>query len=311
MATYTKHDTALVETESVGAGTQIGAFCRLLPGARIGQDCLLAGYVSVGSEIEIGDRVTVREGVHLWGAATIESDVYIGPNTAFSGFPMPGSQKTPGPPRRTTVKRGASLGANSTILPGLTIAENARVCPGAVVTLDVPPHAIVTGNPARIVGYEDVPFLTPTEVKVPESGLEIRGTNVRGVTLHSLPFVEDLRGYLSFAEVGQHLPFTVKRYFVVFDVASKEIRGEHAHRQLEQFLICVNGSCHIIADDGENREEFVLDRPNLGLYVPPMVWSVQYKYSLDGVLLVLASDVYRPEDYIREYAGFKALVQAK
>jgi dTDP-4-dehydrorhamnose 3,5-epimerase-like enzyme len=259
----------------------------------------------------VGDRVTIRSGVHLWKGATVENDVYIGSNATFANFPMPGSVRSPGPPRRTVVKQGASVGANSTIMPGVTIGEHARVSPGAVVTLDVPPHAIVTGNPARIVGYEDVPFLAPTEVKIPESPLEIRPTTVTGVTLHTLPYVEDLRGYLSFGEFGQHLPFLVKRYFVVFDVASKEIRGEHAHRQLEQFLICVSGSCHIIADDGERREEFVLDRPNIGIYVPPMVWSVQYKYSRDGVLLVLASDIYKPEDYIRDYAQFQTLVQAR
>ena len=219
--------------------------------------------------------------------------------------------RLPGAPRRITVKRGAFVGSNSTIMPGVTIGEHAQVSPGAVVTLDVPPHAIVTGNPARIVGYSDVPFVTPKMVKAPEKPLEIRPTSVRGVTLHSLPYVEDLRGYLSFGEFGQHLPFLVKRYFVVFDVANKEIRGEHAHRELEQFLVCVNGTCHIIADDGENREEFILDRPDLGVYIPPMVWSVQYKYSRDGVLMVLASDIYKVEDYIREYSEFKALVKSR
>jgi acetyltransferase-like isoleucine patch superfamily enzyme/dTDP-4-dehydrorhamnose 3,5-epimerase-like enzyme len=308
--TFIKPENTLIQTEWIGKGTQIEAFSSIQAGARIGCDCTLWSFVFVESGVEIGDRVTIRSGVHLWRDTTIEDDVYIGPNATFATFPMPGSVKAPGPPRRTTVKRGASIGANSTIMPGVTIGEHARVSPGAVVTLDVPPHAIVSGNPARITGYEDVPFLAPTQVKAPESALEIRPAGVRGVTLHSLPYVEDLRGYLSFGEFGQHLPFLVKRYFVVFDVASKEIRGEHAHRDLRQFLICVNGSCHIIADDGKNREEFMLDRPNLGLYIPPMVWSVQYKFSRDGVLLVLASDVYKPEDYIRDYAGFKSLVEA-
>jgi acetyltransferase-like isoleucine patch superfamily enzyme len=308
---FIKHENSVVETESVGEGTRIGAFSHVQAGAQIGAGCTLWSFVFVENDVEIGDRVTIRSGVHLWSGTTIEEDTYIGSNATFANHPMPGALKAPGPARRTTVKRGASVGANSTVMPGVTIGDHSRVSPGAVVTLDVPPHAIVAGNPARIVGYEDVPFLAPEQVKVPEEPLEIRRTGVRGVTLHSLPYVEDLRGYLSFGEFGQHLPFLVKRYFVVFDVASKEIRGEHAHRELEQFLICVNGSCHIIADDGKRREEFLLDRPNLGLYVPPMVWSVQYKYSRDGVLLVLASDVYKAEDYIRDYAEFKALVKPR
>ncbi len=93
------------------------------------------------------------------------------------------------------------------------------------------------------------------------------------------------------------------------DVASKEIRGEHAHRSLEQFLVCVNGSCAVMVDDGQKRTEVALNRPNLALYLPPMVWGVQYKFTPDAVLLVLASDIYQAEDYIRSYEEFLKLVQ--
>jgi UDP-2-acetamido-3-amino-2,3-dideoxy-glucuronate N-acetyltransferase len=78
----------------------------------------------------------------------------------------------------------------------------------------------------------------------------------------------------------------VKRYFIVFDVPSMETRGEHAHRECHQFLICVRGSCAVVADDGKNRQEFLLDRPDVGVHLPPMVWGIQYKYSADAVLLV-------------------------
>ncbi len=122
--------------------------------------------------------------------------------------------------------------------------------------------------------------------------------------------IEDLRGNLAVGEAQRHVPFEIRRFFVVFGVEDQKIRGEHAHRRLHQFLICVHGSCHFVADDGENREEYILDRPNLGLYVPPMVWGVQYKYSPDGVLLVLASDYYDPADYIRDYSEFLELVRA-
>ena len=100
------------------------------------------------------------------------------------------------------------------------------------------------------------------------------------------------------------MPFEVKRFFLVFDVTSEQIRGEHAHRTLHQFLVCVHGRCCVVADDGAHRQEFILDSPALGLYLPPMTWAVQYKYTRDAVLLVLASDVYDPAEYIRDYEEF-------
>ena len=189
---------------------------------------------------------------------------------------------------------------------GTVIGNHAVVEPGAVVTRNVPATAIVAGNPARIVRYVDAisaPVNPPPDGAFPR----IVKTGVRGVTLHPLPLIEDLRGNLSFGEAKRHVPFEVKRYFLTFDVTTEEARGEHAHRTLEQFLICVHGRLHIVADDGQAREEFILDRPNLGLYLPPMVWGVQYRFSPGAVLLVLCSDVYEPADYIRDYADFRAL----
>jgi dTDP-4-dehydrorhamnose 3,5-epimerase-like enzyme len=172
-----------------------------------------------------------------------------------------------------------------------------------VVTHDVPANAIVVGNPAKIVGYSGA------QRALPAGSVESGSTDtiVAGVTLHRLPLVEDLRGFLSFGEVRNHVPFEIKRYFMVFRVASEEIRGEHAHRTLHQFLICVHGRCHLVADDGENRQEFVLDSPAIGVHLPPMVWGAQYRYSKDAVLLALASDVYDPADYIRDYSEFLEL----
>ncbi len=135
-------------------------------------------------------------------------------------------------------------------------------------------------------------------------------TSVKGVTLHRLPLVDDVRGMLTFGEFARHVPIEVKRYFLVFGVSSEEIRGEHAHRTLHQFFLCVHGKCHVVADDGVDREEFVLDSPNLAIHLPPMVWGMQYKYSADAVLLVLASDYYDAADYIRDYSEFVALCRA-
>ena len=95
---------------------------------------------------------------------------------------------------------------------------------------------------------------------------------------------------------------------MVFNVPTVEVRGEHAHRELHQFLICLKGQCTVAVDDGHHRDEVVLDRPNVGLHLPPMIWASQYQYSPDAVLLVLASDVYKAEDYIRDYDEYLALV---
>jgi UDP-2-acetamido-3-amino-2,3-dideoxy-glucuronate N-acetyltransferase len=137
-------------------------------------------------------------------------------------------------------------------------------------------------------------------------GYDIVPTAVAGVTLRHLPIVDDIRGLLSFGEIGQHVPFGVKRYFLVYGVSDQEIRGDHAHKTLHQFLICVHGSCQVSADDGTAREEFVLDRPSLGIYLPPMTWGAQYNYSPDAVLLTLGSEHYDAADYIRSYVDFLA-----
>jgi serine acetyltransferase len=275
----------------------------------IGKDCHIGGHTFIENDVRIGDRVTLENGVQVWDGITLEDDVFVGPNATFSNDPFPRSRRHPPQFARTLIRRGASIGANATLLPGLTIGEKAMVEAGAVVTRDVPPLAIVAGNPARITGYVGAESISADATAQVPVQVGVSATRVAGVTLHRLPQVDDLRGNLSFGEIGDQVPFAVKRYFVVYGVASKNIRGEHAHRALHQFLICVHGRCHVVADDGENRQEFVLDRPSLGLHVPPMVWASQYKYSDDAVLLVLASESYDPASYIRDYSEFVRLVQ--
>lgn len=307
---FFQHPTALVETSSVGEGTRIWAFAHILPGATIGRDCNICDHTFIENDVILGDRVTVKCGVQLWDAVRIEDDVFIGPNATFTNDPFPRSTQHPERFVPTTVRRGASIGANATILPGVTIEEDVMVGAGAVVTRDVPRNAIVTGNPARIVGYVGAAKAeAPPMDQPPLAGPT--ATQVQGVVLHHLPLINDLRGMLSFGEAGRQLAFDVKRYFLVFEVTSEHIRGEHAHRTLHQFLVCVHGRCTVLADDGTHRQEFLLDSPHTGIYIPPMTWAVQYKYSPDAVLLALASDVYDPADYIRDYAEFLALKQPK
>ncbi|HEX2101700.1 MAG TPA: WxcM-like domain-containing protein, partial [Candidatus Synoicihabitans sp.] len=213
-----------------------------------------------------------------------------------------------------TTAPAPTIGANATILPGLRIGRRAMVGAGAVVTRSVPPNAIVVGNPAQITGYVTARGqpVTPPSAQPADAARahRVQLTGVRGVQLHEFPLIQDLRGDLTVAEYPREVPFSPQRHFFVFNVRSREIRGEHAHRVCGQFLICVAGSCRVVADDGSNREEFVLSSPTRGLYLPPMTWATQYKYSSDGVLLVLASHPYDAADYIRDYDEFLQLVAA-
>lgn len=304
------HEKALCESTQIGADTRIWAFAHILPGAVIGAGCNICDGVFIENDVRLGNRVTVKCGVQLWDGITVEDDVFIGPNATFTNDRFPRSKVYPEAFARTLIRRGASIGANATLLPGIEIGAGAMIGAGSVVTRSVPPNAIAVGNPAHIVGYVETQAASPI-VAAPgdRSATGVTATPVAGVTLHPLPHIEDMRGSLSVGEFERSVPFLPKRYFLVFDVPSREIRGEHAHRQCHQFLICVRGSCSVVADDGKNRQEFLLDRPNLGLYLPAMTWGTQYKYSEDAVLLVFASEYYDAADYIRNHDEFLALVK--
>lgn len=301
------HASADVQTTQIGDGTTIWQFCVVLAKAKLGSNCNICAQVLIENDVVIGNNVTIKSGVQLWDGVRIEDNVFIGPNATFTNDLMPRSKVYPEKFMQTYVKVGASIGANATILPGVVVAEGAMVGAGAVVTRSVPPNAIVQGNPARIVGYTNAKQEEITKQQLSKEDLKLSFselTRVRGVTTHKLPLIADMRGSLTVGEFEQHIPFEPKRYFMVFDVPSKETRGEHAHRICHQFLICIRGSCAVLADDGVNRAEVLLDSPDKGIYLPPMVWGVQYKYTEDAVLLVFASHHYDAADYIRNYSEF-------
>ncbi|MDP1624248.1 MAG: WxcM-like domain-containing protein [bacterium] len=306
------HPNSIVESLNVGKNTRVWAFAHILPGAVIGKDCNMCDHTFIENDVIVGDRVTIKSGVQLWDGITVEDDVFIGPNATFTNDLFPRSKQYPESFTRTVIRKGASIGANATILPGLTIGQYAMVGAGTVVTKDVPPFAVVVGNPARITGYVQANKNRIDKPNLSDAIKEIKdNVIVGGVRLYDLPKVMDLRGSLTFAEYDKSLPFMPQRYFLVFDVPSREVRGEHAHRQCHQFLVCIKGSCSVVVDDGRNRVEVLLNRPNLGLHIPPMVWATEYKYSADAVLLVLASDIYNAEDYIRDYDLFLKEVEEK
>lgn len=306
------HPNALCETDAVGEGTRIWAFAHVLPGARIGRDCNICDGVFVEGDVTVGDRVTVKCGVQLWNGVRLHDDVFVGPNATFTNDLFPRSRQYPDRFLETVVEAGASIGANATILPGLRIGSGAMVGAGSVITRSVPANAIVAGNPARIIGYVSDHAVAAAKTETETAGDAAPGvsaTTVRGVNLHRLPQFFDMRGSLSASEFERDLPFRPQRHFVIYDVPTQEIRGEHAHKHCHQFLICVHGSVQVLADDGMRRQEFVLDAPSLGIHLPPMIWGTQYRYSSDAVLLVFASEPYRADDYIRSYDEFLALAR--
>jgi acetyltransferase-like isoleucine patch superfamily enzyme len=306
------HPLADVQADNIGEGTRIWQFCVVLPGARIGRGCNICAHVFIEGDVSIGDDVTIKSGVQLWNGIVLESGVFVGPNVSFTNDPFPRSKDHTRPVARTVVKAGASIGANATILPGVVIGPNAMVGAGAVVTRSVPANAVVSGNPAGVVGYaeRDKPPVPGGLLVEATQAFSIQPLAVDGVALYRLPVISDIRGSIAIAEFGEHLPFTPRRHFALFGVPSRETRGQHAHYKCHQFLACVHGSCAVAVDDGRNTAEVPLNHAAVGLYIPPLVWAIQYKFSSDAVLAVFASEPYDAEDYIRDYSDYQRLVSS-
>jgi serine acetyltransferase/dTDP-4-dehydrorhamnose 3,5-epimerase-like enzyme len=272
------HDGALVANSAT-----LGDFVVVYPGAEIGENCRVLGFTQLWSGVQVG------EGAELGPGVTLEA-----PHA--------------GQPASIVIGAHAQVGAGALICSGVRLGQGAVVSAGAVVAQDVPPYAVVTGSPARITDYvqkaNEAPLMAwHQRANFPQQP-SVVALGMSGVTLHRFKFLQDPRGDLSVGEFAKEIPFLPKRYFLVMNVPSDKTRGEHAHRECHQFLVCVKGSCAVVVDDGEQRCEVLLDSPDLGVYLPPMTWGIQYKYSSDAVLMVFASDYYAADDYIRDYDQF-------
>lgn len=241
----------------------------------ISDDCVIPASVSLEPRVTIGMRV-----------------IFVGGNTIVRAG--------------TTIETACVIGAD------VTIGQGALIRAGSVVLRSIPPNAIVEGNPAKVVGYRTaldtrgLAGVTVSDIKNvgDQAAFARQDLGVGGSALYSMRRVIDTRGSLTVGEVDNELPFKPLRYFIVFDVPSSELRGEHAHKACHQFLLCTHGSCRVLLDDGSHRTEVTLDRPDIGVYMPPMIWGTQYRYSKDAVLLVFASHVYDGNDYLRTYEDF-------
>ena len=147
------HPYSDVQSEHIGEETNIWQFCVVFPNARIGNNCNICANVLIENDVMIGNNVTIKSGVQLWDGVTIEDDVFIGPNVTFTNDIVPRSKRFPEQFCKTVVRRGASVGAHSTIVAGNTIGEYALVGAGSVVTKNIPPYTVWYGNPAVQHGY--------------------------------------------------------------------------------------------------------------------------------------------------------------
>ena len=246
-------------------------------GSLIAEDCILPDSVKIEENVSIGRRaVLTGDGIVLRANARLDAACVIG--------------------------------------EGVTVGQGAWVRAGSVVLRSVPPNAIVEGNPAQVVGYLNK---SQTDGRPDPRHIDIHSFNhlsrpsrvplgVGDTALFLMRRITDARGALTVGEVPTEVPFSPARYFTVFDVPSVELRGEHAHKKCQQFLICMHGSCRVLLDNGAERCEVTLDRPDMGVFMPEMIWGTQYRYSPDAVLLVFASRTYEADDYLRTYDEFLA-----
>ena len=287
------HAAGICESNNVGEGTRIWAFAHVLPGARIGRDCNICDNVFIENDVVIGDAVTIKSGVQLWDGVRLGHRVFVGPNATFTNDPFPRSKRYRDSFLQTIVDDDASVGANATVLPGVRIGYQAMIGAGAVVVSDVPARSIVVGNPGRVVGYAGAI----------EEKKAMGAPNDSGVHMVPLNSHNDARGRLIATETTA-LPFEPKRIFLVDSVSSGAARGGHAHRSCHQLLVAVAGEMKVVVDDGRCARVVVMDTPQVGWYLPPMIWSMQFGHTNGAALLVMASHPYDRNDYVSDYAEF-------
>lgn len=291
-----------MSSEAPGCGR-----CVVHPSSVIGPNVVLGSGSVVGPNCHLEGRIQVGVGVRLTADINMVGDIRIGAGCVIE----PGVRLSISPGRAsvrklplTTLGDGVRLGPGVVLGSGVTIGANARVGADSVVLHDVPPWAIVAGNPAVAMGY-----VAGSDAPSPQNADGSWDCGVSGVRLHAFQPFRDSRGELSVGEFLQTVPFQPKRYFLVYNVPSVVARGGHAHKTCEQFLVCVHGAVSVLVDDGRSKAEITLVHPSLGVYMPRMIWGVQRNFSSDGVLLVFASHHYDTGDYINDYAAFLRLME--
>lgn len=285
---------------------QISNSAHIHDGVEIPDSVCIGDFVSIHAGAFLADGCEIHGFTQVWAGVQVGAGSIVDTGASFE---RPANDRNLG----IIVGKNCQIGAGAVLRQGVSIGDGAVVRPGCVVEQNVPPYAIISSATSRVLGYRESRSDGEKEAEFPLANFpqsqSVERLGIGDVTLHSLKKVCDPRGDLSVGDFAKDIPFNPKRYFLVFNVPNEKTRGEHAHYACHQFLICVKGSCAVVADDGRYRREVVLDSAEKGIYLPPMTWGIQYKYSSDAVLLVFASHQYDSADYIRDYSKFVEAVR--
>lgn len=287
------HDSSSIGDCVIGTGTNVWQYVVIGDDVSIGKDCNICAHCFIETGVSIGNRVTLKCGVQVWSGITIEDDVFVGPNVSFCNDLFPRS-KIWREPVGTVLEKGSSIGAGAVLLPGISVGANSMIGAGSVVTKSVPPNVVVCGNPARIISSINAQGREPKSYDA---------ARVDSPLILKSKVVEDLRGSLCVTEFAESIPFNPVRSYVVFDVPNEQIRGEHAHKKCEEYLICIKGSVDVLCDDGITEWTAHLKGGD-AIYLKPLIWRELKNYRNDAIVCVLSSRPYEADDYIKNYSDF-------
>lgn len=291
------HPNAMCETDEIGRGTRIWPFAHVCSSVTIGEDCNICEGVFIENDVTVGNRVTIKNGVYLWSGLEVDDDVFIGPNATFCNDRKPRSRAWK-VPESTVLRKGSSVGANATVLPGVEIGAGALVGAGAVVTEDVPPYCRVVGNPARGVGFE----APEIDLSQEESSVDTAGIKLVPRSVHN-----DRRGKLQAIEVATEFPFVVQRYFVISGLRAGVPRGVHAHRETQQVVYVLTGAMLVLISNVDHHLSVRLGPASPGVVIERNTWSTILPLVDDSSALVLASTPYDQDDYVTSHEEFISL----
>ena len=295
------HPQGLCESQKVGAGTRVWAFAHVLAGATIGADCNICDHVFVENDVVVGDRVTIKSGVQLWDGIRLEDDVFVGPNATFTNDRYPRSKVYPSQFLKTTVRCGASIGANATILPGITIGEQALVAAGSVVTHDVSARVLVQGNPARPSSFLDAELIEASTCDTVNGPCKLAS----GVELRRLFRDANQRGNLVATDFARDVPFSPQSFVALIDTPDGALRSAHARIRCIQFTVLLSGSVTALVDNARERIAVKLSAPGEAILIPAGTWSGFLGFAPDTGLGVFESEPYDVSDCIRDYGEFR------
>jgi UDP-2-acetamido-3-amino-2,3-dideoxy-glucuronate N-acetyltransferase len=295
------HPQGLCESRNVGVGTRVWAFAHVLPGATVGADCNICDHVFIENDVFIGDRVTIKCGVQLWDGVRLEDDVFVGPNATFTNDRYPRSNIRPPTFLNTTVRRGASIGANATILPGVTVGERALVAAGSVVTHDVSARVLVRGNPARPTSFMDANLIEASTCNGAKQATEL----MLGVELRRFSCTAERGGSLVATDLASEVPFVPRSFFAIVETPDGALRSDHARIRCVQLMTLLSGAVTALVDNARERTAVRLSTPGDAILMPPGTWGGLLGFAPGTALAVLASEPSDAADFIRDYGQFQ------